>query len=58
MTCPIQLLKDAGAVHVRTGKHQIWRLPNRRIIVVPLSPSDHRAMRNLAAQIRRSLRAA
>jgi hypothetical protein len=51
------LLKGAGAVLERKRKHCIWRFPDRRIWVVPSSPSDDRAYRNNLADLRRYLKA-
>ena len=34
-----ELMKQAGAVFVRKGKHHIWRLPNGALMTTSCSPS-------------------
>jgi len=46
----------AAAVHVRSGKHHVFRLRTGRIFVMSKSPSDYRAERNILASLRRALR--
>jgi hypothetical protein len=49
-------LKHAGAVLVRQKNHQVWRLPNGRHYVVSQTASDHRALRNQLATLKRALK--
>jgi len=49
-------LKRAGAVLVRNKNHQIWRLPNGRNYVMAQTPSDRRAERNQARELRKALK--
>lgn len=34
-----ELLQKIGAIHVRTGKHEVWKLPNGRTVTLSISPS-------------------
>lgn len=47
-------LKQAKATLVRTGKHEIWKLPNGNVITVSRSASDRRAILNVKGDIRRN----
>jgi predicted RNA binding protein YcfA (HicA-like mRNA interferase family) len=49
-----QALRDVNAVLLRRNKHFVYGLPNGRIVVVPMSPSDWRGEKNLIQQISRS----
>lgn len=46
-------LREAGAIHMRRGKHHIYKLPNQRIFVMPSTPSGRE--NNYLAQLRRAL---
>ena len=48
-------LRRIGAVLVRWKRHQVWRLPNGRSFVVSQTASDHRALRNQMATLKRAL---
>lgn len=54
----VRVLKDLGAVIHRQGKHELWRLPSGALFVVPRSPSDGRALKNMEASLRRVRRSA
>jgi len=51
-----ELLKSVGAVFERKHKHEIWRLPNRKIVVVAGTPGDTNANVQTCRMIRRMLR--
>jgi hypothetical protein len=51
----IDELRRFGAVLLRRKNHQVWRLPNGRRFVVSQTASDHRALRNQMATLRRTL---
>ncbi len=40
--------------NVTVGRHIKIRFPNGRMVVVSVSPSDHRALMNIKADIRRA----
>lgn len=48
-------LKACGAVLARTGKHQIWHLPNGTTLVISVTPSDKRAEQNALSDLRKQL---
>ncbi len=50
----LSLLKQANATLIRTGKHEIWKLPNGNLITVSVSASDRRALLNVRGDIRRN----
>lgn len=47
------VLKAHGAVLVRQSKHDIWRLPNGRLLTVSHSISDRRGFQNVMGDLRR-----
>jgi hypothetical protein len=49
-------LKEAGAVLIRTGRHDVYKLANGRRIAVSVSPSDKYAVNQAVRQIRRLMR--
>lgn len=53
---PREMLKDLGAVLVRTKKHDVYRLPNGQMVTLAHSASDHRAEKNQIRDIRRAMR--
>jgi hypothetical protein len=50
-----RLLDECGAVLVRQNKHRVYRLPNNQNFVMASTASDHRAMANNLADLRRML---
>jgi hypothetical protein len=52
-----RLLDECGAVLVRQNKHRVYRLPNNQNFVMASTASDHRAMANNLADLRRMLNA-
>lgn len=34
------VLKEVGAIFIRKNKHEIWRLPNNKIIAISSTSSD------------------
>ena len=51
----LSALKGAKATLIRTGKHEVWKLPNGNVIVVSVTASDRRAVMNVKGDIRRGL---
>lgn len=51
----IDLLKEVGAVLVRTKRHNVWRLPNGSTVIMSQSPSDFRAEANRVREIRHKM---
>jgi hypothetical protein len=51
----LSALKQANATLIRTGKHEIWKLPNGNIITVSVTPRDRRALFNVRSDIRRGM---
>lgn len=49
----VKLAEQKGCRVIRTGTHVKIRLSNGRIIVAAKNPSDHRAILNLRARLRR-----
>jgi hypothetical protein len=49
------LLRDEGCVLVKHSKHLHWRLPNGRILITGVTPSDRRAWLNIRSKLRRLL---
>ena len=52
---PRDMLKGIGAKHIRTGKHEVWRLPNNRTVVLSSTPSDRHAEQNQIRDIKREM---
>lgn len=50
-----ELLKRAGAVMVRSKKHEVWTLPNGSTFVRACTPSDQRADHNNLSDLKRVL---
>jgi len=55
MTDARTYLKEIGAKFVRKKKHEIWRLPNGRTVILSASPSDVHANSMQLRDIRRKL---
>lgn len=52
-----RLLADAKAtLHRHGSKHEVWKLPNGRLFVASVSPSDWRSIRNARSTLRRLLK--
>ncbi len=51
----IKALDAAGATLKRAKKHLVFELPNGKNVVVPKSPSDHRAEENALRDIRKAV---
>ncbi len=48
-----ELAAEFGFYLHRTGKHLVWHHPNGSRIVTAITPSDHRALLNIRARMRR-----
>lgn len=46
-------LQQMGFVLVRERNHQIWRDSRGRVVVLPKTPSDFRAVKNARALVKR-----
>ena len=53
-----ELLQVIGAVHARTGKHEVWKLPNGRTVTLSVSPSCPFVNKKQIADIHREMRVA
>jgi predicted RNA binding protein YcfA (HicA-like mRNA interferase family) len=51
-----EALREHGAVLAREGRHQIYRLPNGRQVVISKSASDYRGVRNAISLVKRMAR--
>jgi hypothetical protein len=48
-------MRYIGAVLVRSNKHNVWRLPNGRVVVTSKSPSDADTFKVVRGCVRRAL---
>lgn len=51
------LMREHGFAIIRTGKHHVWS-DGQHTIVTSVSPSCHRAVKNIRAQLARAKRSA
>jgi hypothetical protein len=51
----LHYMGSVGAVLVRSKRHNVWRLPNGRVVVTSQSPSDFRVFKNIVRDVKRAL---
>ena len=50
----LKIYKSHNPTLIRNKNHQIWKLNTGKIVVVPKTPSDYRAWKNVARDFKKA----